>query len=178
MLGPARSTRPAHQPWIAMPANRTCLGIALCLVATVPARAAAQDTVSFRNEVMAVLSRAGCNQGACHGNLNGKGGFKLSLRGENPEFDRNAMTRDALGRRVDPHRPEQSLVLRKPAGQAPHEGGLRFPVGSPEYEILRRWIAAGMQPDSPGTPVLKRLEVTPVEEFLVQPANDITIRAR
>jgi hypothetical protein len=38
--------------------------------------------ISFRNEVMAVLSRGGCNQGACHGNQNGKNGFKLSLRGQ------------------------------------------------------------------------------------------------
>ncbi len=25
--------------------------------------------------------------GACHGNLNGKGGFRLSLRGDDPAFD-------------------------------------------------------------------------------------------
>ena len=49
-----------------------------CLAA---APLAAQPPVSYRNEVMAVLSRAGCNQGICHGNLNGRGGFKLSLRG-------------------------------------------------------------------------------------------------
>src|SRR5262245_45801812 len=67
--------------------------------------------VSFRNEVMAVLSRAGCNTGPCHGNLNGKGGFKLSLRGQGPDFDFTALTREMLARRVDPHRPEQSLLL-------------------------------------------------------------------
>ena len=44
-------------------------------------------TPSFRHEVMAVLSRAGCNMGTCHGNANGKGGFKLSLRGQNPAAD-------------------------------------------------------------------------------------------
>src|SRR3954453_3825953 len=109
---------------------------------------AAADEVSYSQEVRAIFARAGCNQGACHGNLNGKGGFKLSLRGQDPDFDRAALTRDALGRRVDPHRPEQRLVLQKPAGQVPHEGGLRFPVGSPEYDILRRWIAGGMRPDS------------------------------
>jgi hypothetical protein len=52
---------------------------------------------------MAVLSRAGCNMGACHGNFNGKGGFRLSLRGEDADFDLDALTRGAAGRRVDPN---------------------------------------------------------------------------
>ena len=78
--------------------------------------ARAYEPVSFRNEVMAVLSRAGCNQGVCHGNLNGKGGFKLSLRGFDPDFDFASITRDALGRRANRQRPEDSLILQKPAG--------------------------------------------------------------
>src|SRR4051794_18835962 len=64
-------------------------------------RGASAEPVSFRNDVMAVLSKAGCNQGVCHGNLNGKNGFKLSLRGEDPAFDWAALTRDTLGRRID-----------------------------------------------------------------------------
>ena len=43
--------------------------------------------VSYQNEVMAVLAKAGCNMGTCHGNANGKGGFKISLRGESPAGD-------------------------------------------------------------------------------------------
>src|SRR5688572_11696582 len=81
---------------------------------------------SFQTDVMAVLSRGGCNQGACHGNLNGKGGLKLSLRGEDPEADFLTLTREMLGRRTDPHRPDESLLLRKATGQVPHEGGVRF----------------------------------------------------
>src|SRR6202790_4776771 len=80
----------------------------------------AQHPVSYRNEVMAVLSRAGCNQGICHGNLNGRGGLKLSLRGQDLDFDLKALTRDALGRRVNPQNPDLSLILLKPAGQVPH----------------------------------------------------------
>ena len=34
--------------------------------------AAASASVSFRNDVMAVISKAGCNAGTCHGNQNGK----------------------------------------------------------------------------------------------------------
>src|SRR5438874_11380235 len=73
-----------------------------------------QSSVSFRNEVMAVFSKAGCNAGTCHGNKNGKGGFKLSLRGQDPETDYLSLTRDLFGRRLDLLEPEQSLVLLKP----------------------------------------------------------------
>src|SRR5205807_6249968 len=117
--------------------------------------------VSFRNEVMAVLSRGGCNQGACHGNQNGKNGFRLSLRGEDPAFDFLSLTRDMLGRRANPLRPVESLLLLKPTAVIPHEGGKRFGVGSFEYSILSRWIADGLRPDPAGTPTLEHLRVTP-----------------
>src|SRR5438876_11968194 len=82
--------------------------------------------VSFTNEVMAVLSKGGCNQGACHGNQNGKGGFKLSLRGEDPDADFQTLTHDMLGRRTNPLRPAESLLLQKATAGVPHEGGKRF----------------------------------------------------
>src|SRR2546422_2281345 len=108
-----------------------------------PGRAGSVPTVSFRNDVMAVLSKAGCNSGPCHGNANGKGGFKLSLRGEDAEFDLKALTRDMFGRRVDPEDPSQSLILLKPTTQLAHEGGQRFKKDSEEYRILREWNAEG-----------------------------------
>jgi hypothetical protein len=159
-----------------MPAARIVLAVALLLVVSAtPLRG--DEPVSFRNDVMAVLSRAGCNQGTCHGNLHGKGGFKLSLRGQDTEFDYNALTRGMLGRRVDPQRPEASLVLAKATAAVPHEGGLRFPVDSLEYRILKQWIADGLQPDPAKTPRITRLVVTPAECFLVQPQVETTIRA-
>src|SRR2546428_2408460 len=106
--------------------------------------------VSFRNEVEAVISKAGCNAGTCHGNKYGKGGFKLSLRGQDPELDLPALTRDGSARRTNPFEPEQSLALLKATTQVPHEGGLRFKKGSEEYEVLRRWIAEGAREDAPG----------------------------
>jgi hypothetical protein len=127
---------------------------------------------------MAVLSKAGCNQGACHGNQNGKGGFKLSLRGQDPALDWTALTRDALGRRINPLRPAESLVLLKATGATNHEGGQRFSVDSPEYGILRRWIAAGGPPDSPAVPVLRRIEVTPAAQVLIEPADRVQLRVR
>src|SRR5437764_1548549 len=97
---------------------------------TIPVPPSALRTdVSFRNDVMAVLSKAGCNAGTCHGNKNGKGGFKLSLRGQDPDIDYLTLTRDLAARRVNPIAPEESLILLKPTAEVPHEGGLRFNKG-------------------------------------------------
>ena len=139
---------------------------------SLPASAA---TPSFRNDVMAVLSRAGCNQGACHGNLNGKGGFKLSLRGEDPVFDRWSLTRESLGRRVARNNPEESLLLRKASGGMAHEGGPRFGLDSPEYRIVRDWIAAGCPDDPARLPTITKLEVTPSRQILIEPADRVRI---
>src|SRR5436189_3966637 len=118
----------------------------------VPAKTggASEAPISFRNDVMVVLSKAGCNAGQCHGNANGKAGFKLSLRGEDPEWDYQALTRDAFGRRTNPEDPDQSLLLLKPTAQIAHEGGQRFKKNSEEYKVLRDWITAGLPPDPPG----------------------------
>jgi hypothetical protein len=134
--------------------------------------------VSFRNEVMAVLSRAGCNAGPCHGNLNGKGGFKLSLRGQGPDLDFAALTRDTLGRRIDRLRPSGSLLLSKPGGLLPHEGGQRFRRDSAEYRLLRDWIAQGAKADRPGTPVLRTIEVSPRKLVVLAPAERVPLRVR
>src|SRR5438132_13052164 len=56
---------------------------------------------SFRNHVIPLMTKIGCNSGACHGALAGKGGFKLSLRGYAPATDHFVMTRQARGRRVN-----------------------------------------------------------------------------
>ncbi len=147
-----------------------------CLAALLLAPAAfADEPVSFRNDVMAVLSRAGCNAGACHGNQNGKNGFKLSLRGQDPDFDLAVLTRDQFARRTDRLHPDDSLILLKPTAVVAHEGGKRFDVGSPEYGILRRWIAAGCPDDPPGGPVLRRLDVTPRQQVLTEPADEVSL---
>ena len=152
----------------------TVLAVLAALVA--PTAARAEEDVSFRHDVMAVLSRSGCNQGACHGNLNGKGGFKLSLRGEDPAFDYAALTRDMLARRTSPQRPADSLLLQKATGRVPHEGGIRFGSDSLEYRLLLRWIAAGCPDDRPGLPALTKLEVEPAEQIRIDPADRVQLR--
>ena len=133
-------------------------------------RTAERRAVSYRLDVAAVLSKGGCNMGACHGNLNGKGGFRLSLRGDDPRFDLVSMTRDLFARRTDVANPAASLVVRKPTGQLPHEGGPRFARDSPEAETLLGWIAAGTRDDEPTAPKLVRLDVFPAERISASPS--------
>jgi hypothetical protein len=127
---------------------------------------------SFRADVGPLLAKAGCNMGACHGNLNGKGGFRLSLRGEDPAFDFQALTRDLSGRRLCRIAPEQSLIVLKPTGAIPHEGGLRFPRDSVEAQTLLTWIAAGAMDDRATAPRVRSLRVFPAERILVPGALD------
>lgn len=124
------------------------------------------DDVSFDHDVMAVLSKAGCNLGTCHGNARGKGGFQISLRGQDPERDFAVLTHDWLGRRTNSSDPDRSLLLLKPTMQVAHEGGRRFEQDSDEYRILRAWIAAGTPRGSAGRQKLVRLQVTPREAYL------------
>lgn len=116
---------------------------------------------SFRNHVQSVLSKSGCNMGACHGAVAGKGGFKLSLRGYDPDADFRTLTRQARGRRIVPSDPGRSLVLTKPSGAIPHKGGLRFDVDSLEYRAIAEWIAAGHPAPSVDDARLKQLEILP-----------------
>lgn len=153
---------------------RWVLACGLLLVLAGQVRA---DEVNFRRDVMAVLSKAGCNAGTCHGNFNGKGGFYLSLRGQDPKRDYRQLVHAHASRRINRVAPERSLILRKPTTQAPHQGGHRFDIGSLEYEILRRWIAQGMPgPDEP-TPELVKLEVSPRERVVVGPADSVQLKA-
>jgi hypothetical protein len=134
--------------------------------------AGVKPPISFRNEVIAAFNVAGCNMGACHGTPNGKNGFKLSLRGYDPDADFLQLTRDMNGRRTNLLQPDLSLILLKGAGRVPHEGGQRFAVGSFWYEVVRQWIAEGMQlEDSQRAARLERLEVLPGSRTLIWPGQ-------
>jgi mono/diheme cytochrome c family protein len=132
--------------------------------------------LSFDRDVMPVMSKAGCNMGACHGNRNGKGGFKLSLRGESPLLDYEQIVKGDSSRRVQADAPEASYLLRKPTQQVGHEGGKRFEIGSPEYEVLRQWIAQGAPPEPENAPKLTALDVSPAERVLVAPDSQLKLQ--
>jgi len=116
---------------------------------------AAHGAVSFRHEVLPVLTRQGCNTGTCHGSPSGKGGFALSLFAFDAKADYNALTKDFLSRRIDPIDPHLSLLLRKPSTDLSHKGGLKLPRDSREYKIIHDWIAAGTPMDAPNMPACK-----------------------
>jgi hypothetical protein len=121
---------------------------------------------SFTNDVIPLLTKAGCNSGACHGALAGKGGLKLSLRGYDPDADHFVLTRQALGRRIDRQEPAKSLVLLKPTTAVSHGGGLRVEVDSDDYRLLSDWIASGAPGPRADEPTLQRIEVFPAEAVL------------
>jgi hypothetical protein len=134
--------------------------------------------VSFLNDVLPILTRAGCNQGACHGKGAGQNGFRLSLRGYAPEFDYQWMTREFIGRRIDRTDPENSLLLRKPMGLIPHEGGRLFASGSREHQVLLAWLQAGTPGPLKDDPAIRRLEILPGSRTLrVGQEQQLLIRA-
>lgn len=123
-------------------------------------------TWSFQNDVIPVMSKVGCNQGACHGALAGKNGFKLTLRGYDPLTDYYTLTRESVARRVSLEDPASSLILLKPTATIPHGGGRRFSPTSLEYKIISGWIAEGAPPPSPTEPTVTGLEVFPAAATL------------
>jgi hypothetical protein len=132
---------------------------------------------SFRHHVEPTLTRNGCNSGACHGALAGKGGFRLSLRGYDPSADHFVLTRQAQARRVDVQKPEESLFLKKPTRTLPHGGGTRFDADSDTYKLLRDWIAAGAPGPSDADPALERIEVYP-KAALLKPKDTLRLLVR
>ncbi len=133
---------------------------------------AAHAGTSFRQDVMPVLSKGSCNAGACHGYSLGKNGFKLSLRGADAEKDFLSLTDEFAERRINRHNPPASLLLLKPLGDLPHEGGVRIDHGSEMHETLRRWIAEGAKDDAPTLPKLVSVSIHP-EKVAVQPKSQM-----
>jgi hypothetical protein len=144
----------------------------LLSIAALPVRAAAGDSPpTYERDVLPILTRAGCNAGACHGKARGQNGFQLSLLGFDRDFDYNALAHEGRGRRVFPEAPEFSLLLRKPAAEIPHGGGKRLTPGSPAYDTIRRWIAAGLPRTPADAPSLDRISVEPSERSMTNGAT-------
>ena len=115
--------------------------------------------VSFVREIQPSMSKVGCNAGTCHGAQEGKNGFKLTLRGYDPELDYFALVDDLSGRRFNRSVPSQSLMLLKPTQGVPHVGGFLFDEDSRYYKLIHEWIAEGCQYDAQAR--VSRLEVFP-----------------
>ena len=97
----------------------------------------------FDTEIVPVLTKAGCNAGACHGAAAGRGGFRLSLLRRRP------------GGRLRRHRPRAGRpagqpgpaggepAARKPTGDAPPRRRHALEPDGPGAKRLADWIAAG-----------------------------------
>ena len=127
---------------------------------------AAAKPVSFAHEVQPLLTRMGCNMGACHGAQLGQGSFKLSLRAFDDIADHREIVRGANGRRVDFNLPENSLFLRKATSETSHAGGKRLDRGDPAYKVIVDWLAQGAPAPKASDPQLDSLVVSPAEMIL------------
>ena len=150
------------------------LGV-LPLAAPTPGASAERQT-NFIRDIMPVLNRTGCTGGPCHGSAKGKNGFKLSLRGYDPEFDYRALLFEVSGRRFNRAAPAESLMLSKPAMQIPHEGGLRFEVDSDYYKTIYKWISEGAPYGDPALDAVAELSVEPAEIFMEKPGGDLALK--
>lgn len=121
-------------------------------------------SLNFATDILPVLTKAGCNSGACHGAALGQGGFKLSLLGYDPEEDFTAITRERGGRRINLTVPEASLFLRKPTRAIRHKGGRKIEPGSADHHLLVQWIRAGV-PAGDASVEVTRLTVEPAEQL-------------
>src|SRR5688572_26341499 len=170
---PARRFRHPTHPRTVLIMLRTIL-LTLAFVAS----SFSAEEITFRNHVQPVLSKTGCNAGACHGAAAGQNGFRLSLRGYDDEGDYVTLTRQALGRRINPADPGRSLLLLKSTGTIPHKGGKRFEVDSVEYKILADWIASGTPGPKDSDPRIERIEVSPAHIILTNgAAQQLAVRA-
>ncbi len=147
---------------------RFCLPI---LILACPAAAQAADAFHFENDILPILGRYGCNSSGCHGKAEGQGGFKLSVFASDPDADYNALTKEGRGRRTMPTAPDESLILRKGTGRAPHGGGTKLPYGGEDYRTLRAWIVAGMPFGSPDAPRVVSVRIEPTERVMSQKAD-------
>lgn len=134
-------------------------------------------SVSFVNDVVPVLTKAGCNSGGCHAKAGGgQNGFELSLLGFEPEEDYQHLVLEGRGRRLFPLDPKRSLLLAKASGEVPHGGGVRLEKDSSNYQILLRWIQAGSPFSSIDEPQLVSIRTEPTGGTLHQ-GDSLTLKS-
>ncbi len=151
-------------------AHLVSLFVAFCATGAVAA-----ERLDFSTRILPILTKSGCNAGACHGAAVGQGGLKLSLLGYDPAQDYANLTRELGGRRVDVEAPVNSLFLRKATGQLDHEGGRRIKRDSDAQRTLLAWIAAGV-PFGPADLRVTKIKVEPSDTLL--PGIEQTVQLR
>ncbi len=138
--------------------------------------AGAQVQPTFLRDIAPILNKASCTSGPCHGAAKGKNGFKLSLRGYDPQFDYESLLYDVSARRFNRAEPAKSLMLAKPTMEVAHGGGLRFEKDSDYFQTIYRWIAAGVPYGDPAQDAVTALEVAPKEINLPKPGETVQVK--
>ena len=141
----------------------------------VKVESAEMPPVRFVRDVEPMLSKVGCNAGTCHGSAKGKNGFKLSLRGYDPEYDYQALIEDLSGRRFNRVVVDDSLMLMKPTADVPHEGRQVIKPGSRDYVLLKQWISEGTRFEEPVKARAQKIEVLPTDVELDLPGRSQSI---
>jgi hypothetical protein len=127
--------------------------------------------VNFRNQIVPIFTKLGCNGGGCHGKSGGQNGFRLSLLGFYPEDDFEFLRKESRGRRIFPGMPVESLLLKKAVGQSPHGGGKRMDPGSYEYNLMVQWIEQGMPWGTDQDPSVVSIRCEPEARVLTRGAK-------
>lgn len=133
------------------------------LIAVLLAGSQADTSVVFDTQIIPVLTKAGCNAGACHGAAVGRGGFRLSLYGSDSDFDYRSIVHELEGRRVNLAHPDESLLLLKATESISHGGGPRLDVEGDGARLIRQWVAEGAS----------RLKADTLKQLHVQPQSHI-----
>ena len=125
-----------------------------------------QIPINFKNQIVPIFTKLGCNSGGCHGKASGQNGFKLSLLGFYPGDDYEFLVKEGRGRRLSSASPGESLLLLKAVGRSPHGGGKRMDVDSHEYRLIYRWVEQGMPRGSAADPVVSSIKCYPVTRVM------------
>lgn len=127
------------------------------------------EPISFRREIIPILTKAGCNSGGCHGKAEGQNGFKLSIFGYDAQADFESLVLEGRGRRVSVAAPASSLLFLKASARTPHGGGQRIEPDSYRDRRLLRWIAEGARFDAADDPAMEviRIEIEPQQQILL-----------
>lgn len=138
-----------------------------------PAAVEITAPVSFKNDVMPIFMKHGCNAGNCHGAGRGQDGFSLSLFGYNPDGDYFNLTEELPGRRINLAAPNKSLLLEKTSGAVVHTGGELFKPESESYQIILKWLEAGAPLDPPETRAATGIAFAKIAHKFDKPSGSI-----
>lgn len=135
----------------------------------------AEQPLDFYDDIVPVLTKAGCNSGACHGAAVGRGGFPLSLYGGDPKFDYDSIVKDLEGRRVNLFEADRSLFFLKPTESIAHGGGYRLDPDEAGAKLLVEWIRQGAVDRD--TRELESLSITPTTHVTDELNTSVPLRA-